>query len=290
MKRTIFITGRYLPKPEATGLCIHKIAKEIADGGATVEAFCMGDSDNELCIDGVVVHQIKAPIFMRENEMSKTSVFVSRIHKLLHFSDYPLRSKRLRNRYIRAVLNTIREEDEIRIVASFSPFEAVSSMVYIKKRAKCKTLDIFYYSADTLSNEQGNSALLSASFREKKGFKQEIKIFKQCKNIFIMECHKQHYLDKKYDCVRDKIIYVDFPLIDPSLYSSANRNHNSTIQILFAGTLYRILRNPSFACDTFLKIHNIDYKLVFVGGGDCSDILKQKQIVSSGKIEYLGRT
>ena len=289
MRKIIFLTGRYLPKPEATGLCIHKIASCLADEGFCVETICMGDKEERFLLDGVNVKKIKAPFFMRESEISSFCVFVSRLHKLFHLFNYPLRSNTLRKRFVKAALKDIDYDDEVNVVASFSPFEAVSSLKAIRKKAKCKSINLFYYCADTLSNEQGKSAILSAGLREKIGRQREINIFSFCKTIFVMDCHTKHYMSDNYIEFKDKMAVVDFPLLDKTFYSAISDNPNKMIQIVYTGTLYKTLRNPSFACDAFLKFVDLDFKLTFVGGGDCQDILEKKATKSNGKIEYLGK-
>ena len=288
MKKYIFLTGRYVPRPEATGLCVHKLAKDLASKGFDVETFCYGDSKDIFEVDGVCVARLKAPAYMLEKEKTPFNVFVSRVHKLFNIFNYPLRSKKMRNMFVYEVLKTIGEDDDIVLVASYTPFEAVSAMKIIKKKAKCHSIKCCYYCADTLSNEQTDAGILPASYREKKGKKQELSIFNDCDLIFIMECHKEHYLSDDFASVRDKIRIVNFPLLDKNLYSTEAKKAD-TVSITYTGTLYKTIRNPSYPLDCFLKFTNLNYKLSIVGGGDCDDIIAEKIALSNGKIEYLGK-
>lgn len=288
MKKYIFLTGRYVPRPEATGLCIHKLAKDLASKGCDVETFCYGDKKDIFEIDGVCIAQLKTPSYMLEKEKTPFNVFVSRIHKLLNFFNYPLRSKKMRNTFVYEVLKTIDESDDIVIIASYTPFEAVSAMKIIKKKAKCHSIKCCYYSADTLSNEQTDAGILPASYREKKGKKQELSIFKECDLIFIMECHKDHYLSEAFSSIANKIRIVNFPLLDKELYL-ASMNRDKVINIAYTGTFYRTIRNPSYPLDCFIKLSDLDYKLTLIGGGDCDDIISEKSRLSNGKIEFLGK-
>lgn len=286
MKKYVFLTGQYLPKPGATGLCIHKLAKELALHNYVITV-CFGNKSENLEIDGVKVIKFKAPTFLRGNEKSKWHIFLSRFSKLIHFKDYPLRSKRMRNNYVRKTLNIIEENDDITIIASFSPLEAVAALPIIKKKIKCKRYNIIYYSSDTLSNEQGSSAILSGKLRGNKGIEWEKKIFSICDLIFIMECHREHYFSKEFEKFKPKMRLVNFPLIDKELYS-AKKRINKKIEMVYAGTLYKSLRNPSALCDILLSIQDIDFHATFLGGGDCDEIMKEKCVKSKGKIEYLG--
>ena len=40
MKQYIFLTNQYLPKPGATGMCVHNVATELAKRGESVATVC----------------------------------------------------------------------------------------------------------------------------------------------------------------------------------------------------------------------------------------------------------
>ena len=67
MGKYIYMTGLYLPKPGATGMCIHQLAKETAKRGYDVTTICYADGDTQSVYDGVNVKKIKAPSFLLEN-------------------------------------------------------------------------------------------------------------------------------------------------------------------------------------------------------------------------------
>ena len=81
--------------------------------------------------------------------------------------------------------------EEIVLVATYTPIEACSALIELKK--KYKNVKTCFYSTDTLSNEKGNSALFPQSFREKRGLKWEFDILSAVDTALIMECHQKHY-------------------------------------------------------------------------------------------------
>lgn len=294
MKQYIFLTGKYLPTPGATGLCIHSIAKKLVSEKNKVTTICYEDGSNLSYIDGVHIVRIATPSYFFDKQYKSTikrklDIMKSRISKLIHINKYPLRSNRLMHNFSNTCLNLIDEYDEVTIIASYVPLEAVAALELIKmKKPKVK---IIYYSADTLSNEQGNDGLLTNRKREQLGYRWEKKIFSKCDKILIMECHKSHYFLEKYSKYKNKIELVNFPLLSKSESNLLNLGNASghIKNIVYAGTFYRTLRNPQFAFDTLLEVlKNIDYNLIIIGGGDCNEIVENSCNKLPNQMKFLG--
>ncbi|MDK0642602.1 glycosyltransferase [Clostridium perfringens] len=293
MKQYIFLTGKYLPTPGATGLCIHSIAKELVSEKNKVTTICYEDKSNLNNIDGVNIVRISAPSYFFDKKYKysiKRSIDImkSRLSKLIHINKYPLRSTRLMYNFKNTCLNLIGESDEATIIASYVPLEAVASLELIKiEKPKVK---IIYYSADTLSNEQGNDGLLTSKKREQLGYKWEKRIFNKCDKILIMECHKFHYFSEKYLEYKNKMELVNFPLLNKPEFNVSKKDTNISVKnIVYAGTFYRKLRNPQFAFDTLLSVlENNSYNLIIMGGGDCNDIIEEACRKQPNNIKFLG--
>ena len=58
----IFLTNQYLPKPGATGLCVHQLAKELAKDN-NVWTVCYKDEDDRKAFDNVNIIKIKVRYF-----------------------------------------------------------------------------------------------------------------------------------------------------------------------------------------------------------------------------------
>ncbi|MCX0373506.1 glycosyltransferase [Clostridium perfringens] len=293
MKQYIFLTGKYLPTPGATGLCIHSIAKELVSEKNKVTTICYEDKSNLNNIDGVNIVRISAPSYFFDKKYKysiKRSIDImkSRLSKLIHINKYPLRSTRLMYNFKNTCLNLIGESDEATIIASYVPLEAVAALELIKiEKPKVK---IIYYSADTLSNEQGNDGLLTSKKREQLGYKWEKRIFNKCDKILIMECHKFHYFSEKYLEYKNKMELVNFPLLNKPEFNVSRKDTNISVKnIVYAGTFYRNLRNPQFALGTLLSVlENNSYNLIIMGGGDCNDIVEEACNKLPNQIKFLG--
>jgi len=291
MSEFIFLTGQYLPKPGATGLCIHNIAKELASKGHKVTTICYDDGIKLDRADGVNIVKIRIPDHLKVIQTNnifkkKTILFLSRLSKLINIRNYPLRSKSLIKKYAYAAEPLIKDENDIFVIASYVPLEAVAALEILKK--KHPNVKTIYYSADTLSNEQGNSSILSQQKREVMGLKWEKRLFACSDMIFIMECHKKHYLSYNYNLYHNKMRIVNFPLLIRNEADCQIKN-NECKTIVYCGTLYRKLRNPRFACEVLIEfLKEADYNVIFLGDGDCNDILNNAHELSDGKIQYLG--
>ena len=292
MGQYIFLTGLYLPKPGATGMCIHQLAKECAKRGKDVTTICYADGDDRKTFDGVKIQKIHVPFFYQEIMSSnKIKRCINRLFslgsKMLHIWNYPLRSKMLVNRYCKAIEMTIIQNNKATIVASVNPIEAVIAAGKMKQKYSDK-IRIVYYCADTLSNEKGKSGLLSEKYRTKCGNKWEKKLFSMFDKVLIMECHRKHYYTEEYQQFIPKMHIVNFPLLTkPEINIKTVKD--GKIRFVYAGTLYKELRNPSYLCEILVQLSSVmPIEVIFIGSGDCDDILDEACQRAKGAIKRLG--
>ena len=292
-KQFIFLTNQYLPKPGATGMCVHSVASELAKRGYSVSTICYSfDSSYHFeIIDDVNVYYIPVPFHLRDNNISSKlkNVYkiLSRLSKLIYLSRYPLRSGLLVKRFYNKLLSIINRQLHVTIIASYTPLEAVVAMLKITKVADGVTT--VFYSTDTLSNEKGNAGILPVSFRTKMGEHWEIKIMDSVNIAIIMECHRNHYLREVFKKYHNKMRFANFPLLKDAGLNVIKKSNRSYKKLVYAGTLYKDLRNPSYLCEVLNQVLPlVSSRALFLGGGDCDNILKSYENKSSGLIKFLG--
>lgn len=294
MEEIIFITNQYLPKPGATGLCVHQLAKELSKSGNSVYTVCYEDGSTLNKFDGVKTIKIKTPLYIKDNVASKKIMrkfkyFCSLCGKFIHILHYPLRSNKLVNNYLSIIDDLMKSIDKATVVASYTPVEACIAGMKAKKKYGDRIKSIIY-STDTLSNEQGVDGILSSEYRMKCGMRWEKKLFSCYDKILIMECHSDHYMSDFYRKYQSKISVVNFPLLNNN-FESSNKNNkiNRKINMVYAGTLYQKLRNPEFLCSLLSLIGKTrPIEAFFLGSGDCEEIIMLAEKKSNNSIHYLG--
>lgn len=296
MKNYIFLTNYYLPRPGATGVCIHQLAKEIKKHGNDCTVICYQDEHNEKIIDGVKIERIDIPFYLNT---TKKHGYIRRwinrvltiLHKSMHILKYPLKSNKLVKNYLKLLKVVIQRNVESVLIASYTPLEGLIAAKKLKDIYP--NIKIVFYSTDSLSNERGGDGFLSPKLREYFGLRWEYKLFPFFDKILIMENHKDHYYSNLFKNFISKMEIVNFPLIiKPSSKSSVSKNVYSAsdvINIVYAGTLYRVLRNPQYTCNLFTQVlPYLKLQVIFIGGGDCDDILEKAESTSEGRIKGLG--
>lgn len=292
MGKYIFLTGFYLPAPGATGMCVHQLAKEIANHGHEVTTICYADDDNKEEFDGVKIVKILIPSFLKQNLSTsplerRLNQLRSLMSKFVHIKKYPLRSIGLVKRYYNELEKLIENDEHVVVIASVNPLEAVIATDRIKKKYP-DSIKSVYYCADTLSNEKGDNGILSAEYRTKCGLMWEKKLFESFDKIMIMECHKNHYFSEEFAVFRDKMELVNFPLFTKLDIEEKELESNVT-QFVYTGTLNRKLRNPQYLCSLLGDlVSKIQLHVDFLGSGDCDDILDEVAVKTEGAIERLG--
>lgn len=275
-------------------MCIHQIAKELVRRGHSVTTVCYEDNSTVNEVDGVKIVRIDIPGYLLPIESEfKLKIVLNHVKSIIsrvtHLLSYPLRSKKMVRDYEKAVKNILNKKRNTSptVIASYTPLEAVIAASNIKKYYNLKCV---YYSADTISNEQGKSGVIPPLIREYLGCKWEAKLFERFDEILIMECHKNYYFSIKYEKFIKKMKVVNFPLFHISNYKANNVCKTATHKkIIYIGTLYKTLRNPQFVCNCMKEIMKyINFTLTFVGGGDCDDILEQARRDSDQRIDFLG--
>ena len=280
-----------MPKPFANGVCIHALAQESVKYGHVVHVVCTGNYHTKQVeeIDGIVVHKLRIPLYSilfdyYENHkltlLGKVSYKIGRIialgNKLLHIGEYPLRDQCLVRRYVKECRLIINGNDDVTIVASYTPLEGIKAGGWLKRiYPKINTV---YYSLDTLSNESG-FGFLPETIRTKMGLKQELKYFNIYDKVLLMNCHKHHYETVSFSDYYSKMLWADFPLFHPN----ANSLHEKTWTIVYTGTLYRCIRNPRPALEFLSRLLDT-YSIHFYGHSDCDDILEEYSQIFPGHV------
>src|SRR5699024_8319514 len=119
------------------------------------------------------------------------------------------------------------------------------------------------YVLDIFSNTGGGN-FLSAKLADEIGWRWEKRLYPNVDLILNMKSHEKHHNQDRYDQFRNKMEFVDIPLLKKRESENTNKkSKKSTLNIIYTGTLDKYKRNPQYACDVFKEIANIDFSLKF---------------------------
>ena len=238
--------------------------------------------------DGVLVYKIKTPSYLTYTSSNSIGNRLrTLLDKLCHIHKYPLKSDDMCYEYAAQIEELIGVDTNTTVIGTYTPLEAIVAVCKVK-HAHPRIKSVFY-SADTLSNEIGNTGILPKYIRKALGFNWEKKIFSIVDKVLIMECHYQHYMSRKYKMYHYKYGVVNFPLIVRPLYIDNYDNNRTDLSFVYTGTLDRILRNPSFMCMALSKLESqLSFKVIVMGGGNCNDIMNEWESKTNGIIKYYG--
>lgn len=279
MKDFIFLTNHYLPKPGATGLCVHQIAKTLKERGHRVQVVCYDNGDaNNSQFDGVNIIRVKEPFYFTDYSEKnvlrrRVARLFSLLAKLLYINSYPKRSSLLIKKFEIKLDELLLHNMDSIVVSTYTPLEACAALLEAKK--KYPLIKAVYYSTDTLSNEKGNSGFISPERRTKLGLRWEHKIFSVFDKLLIMECHERYYRSNIFKPYFDKYLIANFPLLIAPIHRSVKKSSVHERKLLvYAGTLYKELRNPEYLCKLLYRAgQQLNFDAIFIGGGDCKDIV-----------------
>lgn len=298
MNGVVFLTNLYYPKPMANGVCVHELAKEVVRRGQEAFVVCYSRNNEPMneVIDGVYVTRLRMPFYLRLKEKSacwknglrktvaqKYARAIALLRKLISFKEYPLRDRDLVHGMVLECGHLIKTGRIDTIVASYTPMEAI--VAGAKLKTQYPDIKTVYYSLDTLSNESG-AGVLPEWLRSGSGLNRERKYFEKYDYVVLMDCHKKHYSGKEYDSFKEKIIYADFPLFHPEVSHDCGYFDPKTI--VYAGSLYRVIRNPEPILKALEPILD-EFTVHFYGQSDCDDILRYYNSLHPGHVIIHGQ-
>lgn len=105
--------------------------------------------------------------------------------------------------------------------------------------------------------------------------KESERVFKNAhKIIFNKHLYSCYTQNNKYRQYYDKLYEIDYPLIIPKDIKEIGTKDKFII--VYAGALYKSIRNPENVLPVLTELSkHTDVEVHFLGGGDCSDILKK---------------
>lgn len=270
----LVLSDRLHPTPNANGLCLINIVREMERIGHSLWNVDRVDS---LSLENKSERTI---CFYKKNILSWVACnsikerFVYIIKRLFGFLRYPKFDGGIVDRYVKEALSfsDINEVDVIFCICN--PVETVEAALRIK--SIYPSLKLIIYNIDTISDipfpkiDKPIAGILA-----QKALKWENEAFSQADVIVNLKCHENHFRKKQYKEYHSKMLFQDIPmLVRPSTGADINRTSGGRqANLVYAGSFYRQLREPSLLLDLFDNDIFFDYTLqIFTSKSYCNII------------------
>mgnify|MGYP001302781391 CR=1 FL=1 len=307
MKKILMIIGNYSPEPSSVANCMQPLIMETAkffDIDIVTDRKNLNIIPYEK-IDGVNVYRIDDHRMINnalineinKNKSARSLIFMTRIFSFLLKVCYYLRYVVLANEKITAGwsaqevvdkcidLNCKKKYDAI--ISVSNPFKSHYIAEKIVEKIKVKKEDIrwiifefdpFFYNAE---------AKIS-SIRKIKLFYDESRIFDKCDVIFFTPELYKFYNETLFAKFIKKAIPINFANIAPI---NCTQEQNAGIEIdyskincLFAGAIYKNIRNPEYMMNTFSKLNSKIHLTILTNYNEIKNFKINANLVSDRNI------
>ena len=306
MKKILVLTSKYLPNPSANGINTKYVIDELKRRNYDVTCMSVRRENESLydVIDDTPIYRIEpsyySKICYKESNLKKRS-FSRLIYNIAHILrkiklgilifNFPNFDMKQANRTYKHLERLYKKYNYDCVIGVYKPYWNIAALKKFKKKYP-KVLCVGYYL--DLINSNKKPVLMPQSFYNWLCYKEDINTFKLLDLILMAKGGKELYSDSKYDEVRNKIHYVDFPtFIIPTNSKNDNRDskkHKSKIILTYAGSLNKEYRNPELmlkilhkACSKVGKI-----ELNIYGVNNCQDLFDKYNINPWFNINYHG--
>lgn len=293
MKKILVLTSKYIPNPDANGLISKYLIDELKMRDFKVT--CIGvRGDNEAyreIIDDVNIYRIDPTFYsyiLQKKSSTKSTFFTKIIFKIIYiirkiklmlllfnFPNFDLMQANKLYKKIEVLHN--REQFDY-IIGIFKPYYNIAALKKFKKKHP-DIMCIGYY-LDLINSIQ-KPKVMPKKLYDWLCYREDSYTFKLLDLILMAKGGKDLYIDSKYDFVRKKIKYVDFPTFITrfNLYNRNNKNNiDKKIVLTYAGTLNIKYRNPEILLNILDKVSKEIKKTIelnIYGKNNCKKLLEK---------------
>ena len=304
MKSILFMCESYYRLPSPNGICVQAVAEEAVKEGCRVDIVTIYNAENQPeaeRINGVNVYRVD-PGFIRrmiyktnsfgnskQNKLHTLIAKISAFNGLLHAFRYPLLSKRqVRNLYIKAWELYKRNKYQY-VVTVYQQIHPVLAGMKLKK--DFPVINLVLYTLDAISGGWVPNILHSHKIPMSSLKRWEKYFFSRVDRIFAMESHRLYYQKKEYDKFKNKIIYMDIPLLKPLPEKKVINRNGKLIRCVFTGSMHKDTANPEYLLKLLLFLKNIEVHIYGHVAPDIEEMLQNspvygKQVFCYGKVEH----
>ena len=288
-KRILVITGMFFPSPSANGLCLDAILKELHNHSYFAEVVSFSNIDNTLVYNYCRVHNINTNNIIRRSK----NPFLNVLNFIKIFVSYPLHKKADLKKVFSCAKCILESNDISFILIVQKP--ASSSYIGMMLKKHWKTVPCYLYEMDSLTDNGSNFVGWKRMFKGRNRHL-ERRIFQKFDFIMYLKSHYDYYQRRAYKTYSNKMVCIDTPLLDKTLFEMAQTTKNAdgkSVRFMYSGVLTMASRSPESFID-FLEHLNkiIRSKCVFYVRGNAVDYIKKRSYNNNVQIivnDYIPR-
>lgn len=308
MQKILILTSGFLPEPDANGINVINIAKELINRGYDIT--CLSYREKSLLdfeiIDGIEVYRITPSFFstimnyVKANN-NKLKIMLLKLCKMFrkiklilllpNFPDFDIVQKYKTYRAIQKITN-IKKYDMI--IGVFKPYTNISALLKFKRKNPEVLCGVYYLD---LINSMQKPSLMPTKLYNWMCIKADYKVFSNLDFSLVAKAGEMLHKDQRFNSIRSKIDYVDFPTFyimdkcDHAL-NIDDEKRDGNIKLIYAGTLDKSYRNPEYLLKVLKELTKLGMNINFdfYGRGNCDEILNhyndsQLRIINHGLAE-----
>ena len=307
MKNIVVLVGEYKPYSSTNGNIADNLLQELKKVGYSITVITR---KNEYSLPKFeVIDEI--PVYRNNdwnliihnyclNKINKKKFFfkfVLQIKRIIFFIPKVFRIISISKHYTKKIEKTIAEIDKKEkidvIIPVSAPHEEVFAAMNFKKTHN--NVKLLVYQLDRFSNEDALYPVkILKNKKVKRNIELELELLKECDNIFTQSQIVEHYKNNKiYNNYLKKVVKTEYPLVK-NLKGEKREEEKKIIKVIYAGALYKKLRDPSY----ILKImstkimRDSNIKLYLYAFGDCQNLINnycktlKETIFNKGKLPH----
>lgn len=218
--------------------------------------------------------------------IKRIAFYVPRLIRMQSFS------RKTKNK-IKLEVERLNRDQKIDVIIPVSaPHEEVFAGVEIKK-VLGQNVMLFIYQLDRYAN---NNLLYENSINRKikypNNLRLEVDAMNACDGLFILPALQEHYRNRMFEKYLSKIVVTEHPLVkEIDVLNRLQEEHCGAVNVLYAGSLYQKLRNPTYLFDILCNDIFNDNKVVLYlySFGNCQHIIDKYKERLSGKMHNFDR-
>lgn len=304
MKNVVIMCDTYLPKASPNGICASQVAKALSERNDNVRIVTTLNIDGQKTvenIDGVDVYRVDPGFVVRElmaTDGKTDGASLKRRGRALKISSlsgaingfrYPLTAPVQVNNYYNCVEKLNQKKKIDVLVCCYHKIAAVAAGIKFKKSHP--DTKFIVYTLDAISGGLVFPVLHSMKISMNSLKKWEKKIFTSVDKAFVMESHRSHYDNKEYDIYREKLEFLDIPLVTTDRNGSYEKKDK--LHFVYTGSMSAGTANPKIFLELLNKLENEDFVFDIYGGiaPEIEEVIKgsglpQEKIILHGKVPY----